>query len=163
MPFPIPPAPDERTVNGFFCTGCNTLLLSLHTHDYKTCECGNMVDGGMSYMRRGYETLEAFAKVVEIYDFAPIFVAAEEGFSRYLTDGIPTLPMDQFVEEERLVQGKEVEVPERKDGLVSDLKPSLKALVEQEDAKKEERDRVKAEALFSDLNNVCLANIGEDE
>ena len=162
MPFPIPPMPMKRTVNGFFCTGCNTLLLSLYTHDFKRCECGNMVDGGSSYIRRGYESTEAWEKVVEIYDWAPILVAAEEGFSRYLTDGIPTLPMDQFLLDERLVQAKHAEAPEGGDGVVSDLQPSLKALVEQEEAKKGERDRAKADALFGELEDVSLGG-GVDE
>ncbi len=162
MPFPIPPAPNERTVNGFFCTGCNTLLLSLHIHDFKKCACGNMVDGGNSYIRRGYETVEAWEKVVEIYDFAPIFVAAEEGFSRYLTDGIVTIDMEQFIEDERLVRAADAEAPEEGDSIVSDLQPSLQALVEQEEGKKEERDRAKAAALFGELTALSLGG-GVDE
>ena len=156
MPYPIPPMPMERTVNGFFCTGCNTLLLSLYTHDFKRCECGNMVDGGSSYIRRGYESTEAWEKVVEIYDWAPILVAAEEGFSRYLTDGIGTCDMEEFIEDERLVRAGDAEAPEDGEGVVSDLQPSLKALVEQEEAKKDERDKAKAAALFGELDDLSL-------
>lgn len=37
------------------CLECGTILVSLYTHDYKTCGCPNeaMVDGGYDYRRCG--------------------------------------------------------------------------------------------------------------
>tara|TARA_R110000765_G_scaffold382392_1_gene473659 strand:- start:145 stop:471 length:327 start_codon:yes stop_codon:yes gene_type:complete len=36
------------------CVHCDDSIWSAHRHDYKECSCGKlMVDGGMSYIRRG--------------------------------------------------------------------------------------------------------------
>lgn len=35
------------------CRKCDTILESMHVHDWVSCECGNFVDGGREYLRRG--------------------------------------------------------------------------------------------------------------
>lgn len=35
------------------CTRCSTVLESRHRHDFVSCACGNFVDGGSWYLRRG--------------------------------------------------------------------------------------------------------------
>lgn len=40
--------------NACRCKKCGTYLESTHRHDYRTCECGVMVDGGKDYIRRGW-------------------------------------------------------------------------------------------------------------
>ena len=41
--------------NAVKCLSCNTILKSLHVHDYQQCDCDNktMVDGGLDYIRYG--------------------------------------------------------------------------------------------------------------
>lgn len=41
--------------NSVYCMCCGTTIQSLHTHDYKKCDCSNeaMVDGGLDYARYG--------------------------------------------------------------------------------------------------------------
>lgn len=115
MAYDIGEAPENRTVNGFFCTGCNSLLLSLYTHDYKICECGNMVDGGSSYVRRGYMDFDSFKKVVEIFDWACILVAAEIGFKNSLnplTQGSASNSIYKLIKQERLIFTADAEEPE---------------------------------------------------
>lgn len=48
------------TRNAARCTVCNTVLESKHRHDFVACPCGNYVDGGLAYLRRGgnYEQME---------------------------------------------------------------------------------------------------------
>lgn len=49
-----PKAADLRP-NAARCLDCGVVIYSRFRHDYKTCECGNvMVDGGASYRRRGW-------------------------------------------------------------------------------------------------------------
>jgi hypothetical protein len=40
--------------NACRCKKCGTYLESTHRHDYRTCPCGVMVDGGKDYVRRGW-------------------------------------------------------------------------------------------------------------
>lgn len=43
-------------VNRIQCDSCKDVIVSTHTHDYKHCKCGKVsVDGGSSYLRRGWE------------------------------------------------------------------------------------------------------------
>jgi len=35
------------------CKICGTILESKFTHDFQQCECGNFIDGGLSYQRCG--------------------------------------------------------------------------------------------------------------
>ena len=35
------------------CCKCDVTLESTFTHDFVMCECGNFVDGGRDYLRRG--------------------------------------------------------------------------------------------------------------
>jgi len=39
--------------NSARCKQCNTHLVSKHRHDFVACPCGNFVDGGTDYLRRG--------------------------------------------------------------------------------------------------------------
>ena len=114
MSFGIGEAPDKRTVNGFFCMGCDSLILSLFTHDYKVCDCGNMADGGSSYVRRGWEDWEKYKQIVEIYDWSPILVAAELGFTESLTRGcgLTSELIKTLIEQERLIFATDAEEPE---------------------------------------------------
>ena len=41
------------TKNSARCKKCDTVLTSTHRHDWVACECGNFVDGGLDYLRRG--------------------------------------------------------------------------------------------------------------
>lgn len=38
--------------NSAVCRACGTELESKHVHDYVSCPCGNVVDGGPDYLRR---------------------------------------------------------------------------------------------------------------
>lgn len=39
--------------NSVKCNLCQDVIFSRYTHDYVTCECGNVsVDGGMDYLKR---------------------------------------------------------------------------------------------------------------
>ena len=41
--------------NKIKCLHCGDIIKSKHTHDFKRCRCGKVyVDGGLSYMRRGF-------------------------------------------------------------------------------------------------------------
>lgn len=54
-------APEETndaariTRNAVRCKRCGTVLESRHDHDFRRCGCGTMVDGGLSYLRRGWQ------------------------------------------------------------------------------------------------------------
>ncbi len=41
-------------VNALKCNTCKRVLLSIHRHDFRQCECGTFVDGGQDYIRRGW-------------------------------------------------------------------------------------------------------------
>jgi hypothetical protein len=46
----------QKRPNAALCLGCGVLLYSRYRHDFKECECGNlMVDGGAAYIRRGWK------------------------------------------------------------------------------------------------------------
>ncbi len=46
-------------INAAYCHACKCFLESRSRHDYKTCECDNlMVDGGRDYIRRGFKDLD---------------------------------------------------------------------------------------------------------
>lgn len=43
--------------NAVRCLGCDTVVESMHRHDFRTCECGNVsVDGGLLYARVVFAT-----------------------------------------------------------------------------------------------------------
>lgn len=37
------------------CKLCNTKLESRHRHDFQSCKCGTFVDGGLDYVRTGWQ------------------------------------------------------------------------------------------------------------
>lgn len=39
--------------NAAKCGTCGTIIESTHRHDFVACPCGNFVDGGLDYLRRG--------------------------------------------------------------------------------------------------------------
>lgn len=46
----------QIVINRIQCDSCKDIIISHHTHDYKHCKCENVsVDGGTSYLRRGWE------------------------------------------------------------------------------------------------------------
>lgn len=52
---PDNPRLQERP-NAARCLGCGVVLYSQYRHDYKECDCANlMVDGGSAYIRRGWK------------------------------------------------------------------------------------------------------------
>lgn len=175
MPYEIGEAPSERTVNGFFCMGCNSLLLSLFTHDYKVCECGNMVDGGSSYARRGFKSFEAYRQVVEIFDWSGILVAAEIGLAQQLgkySEPIKFMRdegIQKLIDQERLIFTKDAEEPEggaEELGLtvMSDRHSGENGFTEEElvraKATKEATDMARAAEIFAKVR--ALSSGGEN-
>ncbi len=58
-------------VQNFKCKKCGEVRLSLFTHDFQKCACGNYIDGGFAYGRVGgkfedMETLPLYWKKGEI-------------------------------------------------------------------------------------------------
>ena len=52
-------------VKGILCQSCNTVLISLDTHDFHKCGCQNetMVDGGAHYMRYGGKDMNLIKQI----------------------------------------------------------------------------------------------------
>lgn len=49
-------APKKLTCNRARCRKCNDIVESTTTHHYQACRCGAIfVDGGLEYVRRGYD------------------------------------------------------------------------------------------------------------
>ena len=179
MAYGIGEAPEKRTVNGFFCTGCNSLLISLYTHDYKVCDCGNMVDGGSSYVRRGYKDFESFKKVIEIFDWAGILVAAEIGFTDTLTEGCGlTNPLIQeLIKQDRLIftaDAKEPEAGEQElgltvmdeyegDGFCHEVHNRIDEELIKAQAEKDAKDRTVAAKLFRAIDDLSLGESDDPE
>lgn len=67
------------TRNAAQCRKCGVVLESKHRHDFKSCACGNYVDGGLSYIRRGGKP-EDFTDLCEwaIRDLNAEAIAAKE-------------------------------------------------------------------------------------
>ena len=40
-------------VNGFYCRKCKKIIKSTSIHDFRKCDCGNYVDGGLECPRQG--------------------------------------------------------------------------------------------------------------
>lgn len=61
--------------NQITCLECNTVLVSEHRHDYKTCSCPNetMIDGGHEYVRYGGKDLSKI-ETFTVYDTDPFKV-----------------------------------------------------------------------------------------
>jgi len=51
-----PIAEHQIFLNAVKCPDCRQVLISMSTHDFRTCECENEVhvDGGRSYLKRGW-------------------------------------------------------------------------------------------------------------
>lgn len=53
--------PDESTSRKLHCLTCGKVIVSLHRHDFRTCNCGHgsgtqiFIDGGSDYIRWGAE------------------------------------------------------------------------------------------------------------
>lgn len=46
----------QIVINRIQCDSCKDIIISRHTHDYVTCECGDVTtDGGTSYFHRGWK------------------------------------------------------------------------------------------------------------
>ena len=53
------------------CKKCDTLIISHHDHDFKSCKCGSLsVDGGNSYTRRLFNNINDFEELT-VYSEAP--------------------------------------------------------------------------------------------
>lgn len=47
--------------NSAKCLTCDTEIESVHRHDFKACQCGDLfVDGGKDYIRRGFKDASTF-------------------------------------------------------------------------------------------------------
>lgn len=54
--------------NSAQCKLCGDILVSEHRHDFKECKCGEIfVDGGNSYLRRGFRT--SYDNVIELSEY----------------------------------------------------------------------------------------------
>ena len=49
--------------NAAKCRTCGTVLESKTRHDWVSCPCGNFVDGGTAYLRRGFMTPDALEEL----------------------------------------------------------------------------------------------------
>lgn len=47
------------------CVKCDTVLESRHRHDFRSCPCGNFIDGGLSYVRAGLAEGASFEDLSE--------------------------------------------------------------------------------------------------
>lgn len=55
-------------INRAKCLLCNDVITSEHSHDFKTCKCGNLsIDGGNEYPRRLYNEPNSYQDLSE-YD-----------------------------------------------------------------------------------------------
>ena len=53
-------------INRAKCLLCNDVITSEHSHDFKTCKCGNLsIDGGSEYPRRLYEKPNSYQDLSE--------------------------------------------------------------------------------------------------
>lgn len=50
----------HSTMDAIVCLECETMLVSVHRHDYNLCGCPNeaMIDGGKDYLRCGAKSLD---------------------------------------------------------------------------------------------------------
>jgi hypothetical protein len=53
--------------NAVYCKKCKQTIESKHRHDFVSCACGNFVDGGLDYLRRG-GNLEDMVDISEVAD-----------------------------------------------------------------------------------------------
>lgn len=55
--------------NAIQCNFCNQVVESKHRHDFRECRCGRVfVDGGKSYLRRGFKHESDFEDLSEFVD-----------------------------------------------------------------------------------------------
>lgn len=55
--------------NSAHCDECDTEIVSTHRHDWVSCTCGAIfVDGGRSYLRRGWTEGKSWADTSELTD-----------------------------------------------------------------------------------------------
>ena len=58
--------PGALKLNRARCHRCNDVITSTHRHDFKKCKCGRIfVDGGLTYLRRGFEEPSDFEELSE--------------------------------------------------------------------------------------------------
>lgn len=57
---------DKIKRNAAHCLSCNTIIESQYTHEWVSCDCGNVfVDGGKSYIRRGIKDKSMYIDLTE--------------------------------------------------------------------------------------------------
>lgn len=53
-------------INRVQCLLCEDIITSEHSHDFKTCKCGNLsIDGGNEYPRRLYQKHNSYQDLSE--------------------------------------------------------------------------------------------------
>lgn len=56
----------QLIINRAKCLLCNDVITSEHSHDFKTCKCGNLsIDGGNEYPRRLYQKHNSYQNLSE--------------------------------------------------------------------------------------------------
>lgn len=72
--------PEERlTRNAVQCLLCNEIIESKHTHDFVSCQCGNVsVDGGLEYVRRAYKSEKTWIDLSEPLAYRPQLMSGPE-------------------------------------------------------------------------------------
>lgn len=58
----------KLTRNRIRCLLCGTVLESVHRHDFRSCDCGTFVDGGLDYCRHGASSLDDIEILCEYED-----------------------------------------------------------------------------------------------
>ncbi len=63
---------DKKIIlNRIKCLHCGDVIVSSYTHDYKKCSCGKVsVDGGTSYLKRGFQVATDYEEM-SLFDDAP--------------------------------------------------------------------------------------------
>jgi len=53
-------------LNSAMCLVCDDTIVSKHSHDYVTCNCGALsVDGGLEYLKRNFVKMEDWIEMSE--------------------------------------------------------------------------------------------------
>jgi hypothetical protein len=66
--------------NAARCSRCHDEIESKHRHDFRSCSCGAIfVDGGKSYLRRGFRHESDIVELSEFAEDEPLEFGSGEG------------------------------------------------------------------------------------